>query len=117
MKKVKNSDRHFEYYEAIVQIRPRVKEVLDFAFDLINARENVKVSKLLEDKHGFDIYISDQRFARGTLATQLKRKFPKGKVTITKALYGQHKVTSRLIYRATVLFRLEEEKKRGDEED
>ncbi len=103
----KNNDRHAEYYEAIVQIRPAKKEVLDFIFELISARNDVTVSKIEELKTGCDIYLSNQKFARGTLAKQLKKKYKNSKVIISKALYGQHKMTSKLVYRATILFRLE----------
>ena len=103
----KNNDRHAEYYEAILQLRPAKKEVLDFVFDLINSRNDTKVSKIEELKTGCDIYITNQKFARGTLAKQLKKKFKGSKILITKSLYGQHKMTSKLIYRATILFRMD----------
>ena len=103
----KNNDRHAEYYEAILQLRPANKEVLDFIFELISSRNDVTVSKIEELKTGCDIYLSNQKFARGTLAKQLKKKFKNSKVVISKALYGQHKMTSKLVYRATVLFRMD----------
>ena len=99
-------DRHSEYYEAILQIRPAKKEVLDFVLDLVEKRNDVKISKINELKTGFDVYLTNQKCARGALATQLKKKF-KGKLIISKSLYGQDKLTSRLVYRATVLFRLD----------
>jgi len=94
----KNNEKHAEYYEAILQIRPANNEVLGFVLDLIENRNDVKV------------YITNQKFARGTLAAQLKRKYKDAEVTITKSLYGRHKMTSRLVYRATVLFRLNSNK-------
>ena len=102
-----NLERHAEYYEAILQLRPAKREVIDFIFDLIENRNDVKVSKVKEVKTGMDLYLSNQRFARGTLATQIKRKFRNCKVVISKSLYGQHKMTSRLTYRATILIRFE----------
>ncbi len=103
---MKDNDKHPEYYEAILQIRPARDDVLGFVEQLVNARNDTKISKVMELKTGYDVYLTNQRFARGALVGQLKRKFRDGKVTITKALYGQHKMSSRLIYRATVLFRL-----------
>ena len=101
-----NNDRHSDYYEAILQLRPARKDVLEFVFQLVDARNDTKISKIEELKTGYDIYLTSQRFARGTLGKQLKKKFKGRKLVISKALYGQHKLTSRLIYRATVLFRL-----------
>jgi len=103
----KENAKHGEYYEAILQLRPAKKEILDFVIENVSRRNDVKISKINELKTGYDVYLTNQRYARGALASQLRRKF-KGKLIITKALYGQHKITSRLIYRATVLFRLNE---------
>ena len=109
----KEASRHPEYYEAILQLRPSSNEILDFINETISRRNDVTISKIIELKKdaGLDIYLTNQKFARGTLGPQLKKKF-KGELTITKALYGRHKRTNRLIYRATVLFRLP--KKRED---
>lgn len=104
---VEKMERHSEYYEAILQIRPARKDVLDFVFGLVESRNDTKISKVKDLKTGYDVYLTNQKFSRGSLATQLKKKF-NGKILITKTLYGQHKMTSRLVYRATILFRLNE---------
>lgn len=101
----RENNKHAEYYEAILQIRPANKEVLDFVISLVEKRNDTKISKIVTLKTGYDVYLTNQRFARGTLAGQLRKKF-KRKAVVTKTLYGQHKITSRLIYRATVLFRM-----------
>ncbi len=100
--------RHPEYYEAILQLRPVKDEILDFINGILKGRNDVHISKVVDLKNGVDIYLDNQRFARGTLAQQLKRKF-KGKLIITKTLYGQDRMTSRLLYRATISFRLDKE--------
>jgi len=100
-------NRHPDYYEAILQLRPTKKEVLDFVLDLVEKRNDVEISKIKDLKTGCDIYLTNQRFARGTLASQLRKKF-KGKLVITKTIYGQDRMTSKILYRATVLFRLDE---------
>ncbi len=102
----KKNNRHDDYYEAILQLRPAKPEIVDFVHDLVDSRNDVKISKIVAMKTGCDIYLTNQRFSRGTLVSQLKKKY-RGRVTITKALHGQHKMTSKLIYRATILFRFE----------
>ena len=102
--------RHPEYYEAILQLRPVKDEILDFINEMIKRRNDVHITKVVELKKGLDIYLDNQKFARGSLAQQLKRKFD-GKLIITKTLYGQDRMTSRLLYRATISFRLNEEPK------
>ncbi len=102
-----SGERHSEYYEAILQLRPVKNEILDFIRELIKSRDNVKIVKVIELKNGVDIYLDNQRFARAVLANQLKRRF-KGELKISRSLYGKHRMTGRLLYRATVLFRLKE---------
>jgi len=92
------------YFEANIQLRPYDKEVFEWIMKQIKKREKVFVSKLVEYKTGVDIFISDQRFAR-RLGKKLKDTF-KGDLKITRTLFSQDKMTSRLIYRGTVLFRL-----------
>lgn len=95
-----------DYYEAILQLRPSRTDVIDFVVEMLKKR-GVKVTKIIEIKTGIDLYITDQKFARTVLAKQLKKKF-KGTITISKKLYGKNRMSSRLVYRATVLFRLKE---------
>ena len=102
----KLQSRHPDYYEAIVQLRPSRDDILDFINETISRRNDVRISKVIEmKKDAVDIYLTNQKFARSTLGPQLKRKF-KGELKFSKALYGRHKTTNRLIYRATILFRL-----------
>lgn len=105
--KKKTNPKHPEYYEAILQLRPAKDEILDFIREQIKNKDNVNISKIIEQKTGVDIYLDNQRYARTVLGPQLKKRF-KGELIISKTLYGVHKMKSRLIYRATVLFRLKE---------
>ncbi len=104
---MKSENRHPEYYEAILQLRPATDEVIDFIRELIIKRDDVKISKVVELKTGIDVYLTNQRFARSTLGPMLKRKFKKGKLTVTRSLHSRNRLTNKLVYRATVLFRLE----------
>jgi len=112
----KEISRHPEYYEAILQLRPTTDEILDFINETVSRRNDVTISKIIELKKdaGLDIYLTNQKFTRGTLGPQLKKKF-KGELKITRALYGRHKRTNRLIYRATVLFRLPKQREEINE--
>ncbi|MBI2671456.1 hypothetical protein HYX16_00820 [Candidatus Woesearchaeota archaeon] len=93
------------YYEAILQLRPDNDKVRQFVVDRLKERKNIFVSKTVELKTGVDLYLSDQRFARA-LGKKLKRSF-KGKLIMSRSLYGRNKQTSKDIYRVTVCFRLE----------
>ena len=93
-----------QYYEAILQIRPEKKEILDFIKEHLNKRKNVFISKTIYHKTGSDIYLSSQKFTK-SLGNQLKKRF-KGELKITRSLYGISKKTGKTVYRLTVLFRL-----------
>ncbi|MBS3168134.1 hypothetical protein J4216_03360 [Candidatus Woesearchaeota archaeon] len=101
------NSKHPEYYEAVLQIRPLNEEVLNFVIGLVEARKGTSISKIDELKTGYDVYISDQKFARSGLVSSLRKKYKNSKVVITKSLYGIHRMKSKLIYRATILFRLD----------
>ncbi len=96
-----------EYYEAVIQIRPTDKSVIDFINKQIDKREDVFISNIIKKKYGTDIYISSQKFAR-SLGKKLKSNF-KGELKISKTLQGRDKQKSKLIYRATVCFRCKQE--------
>ena len=106
---MKENPKHPEYYEAILQLRPSTIELVDFIKDQLMRRDDVKISKVVEHKNGLDIYLTNQKYARSTLGPTLKRRF-NGELVISKSLYGRHRTTNKLIYRATVLFRLNEDK-------
>lgn len=95
------------YYQAIIQIRPRDKEILAYVRKQIKKKEGVQISKEVFHKYGIDIYVTDQRFARN-LGQKLKRAF-KGELKITKTIHSKDRQTSRDIYRGTILFRRQKE--------
>lgn len=101
---------HFNYYEAVIQIRPSKKEVLDFIFNQVRKRkDDVFISKREDFKYGTNLFISSQRFAR-SLGKKLKDNF-NGELKITKSLFKRERHTGKDLYRGTVLFRIKEEEK------
>ncbi len=93
-----------QYYEAILQLRPKNKEVLDYVLRQLEKRKNIFISKKVELKKGVDLYISDKRFTRA-LGKKLKKSF-RGELKLSRKLYGYDRQKSKKIYRLTVLFRL-----------
>lgn len=98
---------HKDYYQAIIQIRPKDKDIIKFIKKQVDKRERVFISKEIEKKFGVDLYISDQKFARA-IGKKLKDNF-KGELKITKTLFSKDRLTSKLIYRSTVCFRVKKE--------
>ena len=93
--------RSSQYYEAILQIRPKSKEILKEAEEFINNKKNIFITKQTESKHGYDIYTTSST-ATIQLGAFLKRRH-EGEVKITKTLYGEK--DGKRLYRTTVLFR------------
>jgi len=98
-----------QYFQAKLQLRPCTKEILHFVYNEIDKREDCLISREEGLKTGVDLYLTSQKFAQ-ILGRKLKLKF-KGKVTISRTLFGINKMTSKKVYRVTILFRLEENKR------
>tara|TARA_Y100000310_G_C20519128_1_gene732760 strand:- start:658 stop:990 length:333 start_codon:yes stop_codon:yes gene_type:complete len=97
-----------QYFEAVIQIRPKDEEVLKFIQKKVVERKGVFISKIMEMKTGWDITISSQRFAR-TLGTLLKRRFKGWELKVTRTLHTRDKLRSKDVYRGTVCFRKKKE--------
>ena len=109
MHKESHSDKHKDYFQAILQLRPNDEKLLNFVLAMIKERKNVKIAKKVVLKTGIDLYLSDQRFARA-LGQKLKKSF-KGKLILSRQLHSRDRMSSKDIYRVTVCFRLNEEKR------
>ncbi len=107
MMRKKEQQQHANYYEAIIQLRPLDPRLLEFVKDECDSYGSM-IAKIIEYKFGFDIYMDSRKLAV-QIGKMLKKKF-KGKVIVSKTLHTRHRVTSKLVYRITVLFKKEIEK-------
>ena len=94
-------------YEGILQIRPNNESVLNYVYGELKRAGNVFITKEVIKKFGVDLYLTNKFFLI-QLGKKLKKRFP-GKITRSRSLYGKNRITSRLVYRTTVCFRLNEE--------
>ncbi|MBI5391866.1 hypothetical protein HZB00_02580 [Candidatus Woesearchaeota archaeon] len=97
------AEQHSEYYEAILQIRPAKKEFLLFIEEELGRRTDVKIAKEVPLKTGIDLYLSSRQFA-WALGQKLKKRF-RGTLTVSRTLHTIHRMTSKELYRSTILFR------------
>ncbi len=96
--------KHHDYFESIVQLRPLDKDLYNWVIrDIENNK--VGISKEVVTKNGFDIYTDSNQYAL-KLGKKLKKRF-KGKVTLSRALHSTHKMTSKQLFRVTMLFRMD----------
>lgn len=94
------------YYEAILQLRPYDKKVLDFVKSEIE-KSNCLISKEEKKKYGVDLRLTSKYFAM-RLSRKLKNRFP-GMIKLSRKVYGINKKTSKRLFRLTVCFRLKKD--------
>ena len=97
-------ERPKDYFEGILQIRGGSPELLSWVHNTIKADGRARVAKEKKVKNGVDVYISDQHYLQN-LGRQLKKKFT-GILKVSKRLHTTDKMTSKLLYRVTVLFKV-----------
>ncbi|MFH1637942.1 MAG: NMD3-related protein [Candidatus Woesearchaeota archaeon] len=96
-----------QYFEAVLQLRPYDEEVLKAVEKMVAEREGVFISKVVKQKTGLDLYLSSQKFAQ-IIGKKLKKRF-NGELKLSRTLFTRNRLTSKDIYRVTVLFRLKGE--------
>ena len=94
--------RNTQYYEAILQIRPKSGEMLKFIKENIKFKKNVFITKEESLKFGYNIYLTSQAYAKN-LASLLKKKFDV-EIKITYTLFGRKE--GKDVYRSTILIRI-----------
>ncbi|MEM3153975.1 MAG: NMD3-related protein [Candidatus Woesearchaeota archaeon] len=92
-----------DYFEGILQIRNETPGLLSWIHARIKNEGRARVAKEKKVKNGVDLYISDQHYLQN-LGRQLKQKFT-GILKTSKRLHTVDKMTSKHIYRVTVLFK------------
>jgi len=95
-------ERPGDYFEGILQIRDPTDELLDWIRKRIQTQERARIAKEKKVTNGVDFYISSQHYLQN-LGRQLKDKFG-GILKVSKRLHTTDKMTSRHLYRVTVLF-------------
>jgi len=96
-----------DYYQGVLQLRDVNNEIIDFAYQLINKRENVAVTKTIKYPNGLDMYITSQKFIRA-LGKKLRESFG-GELKISSKLHTRSK-QGKDLFRVNVLFRLPKHK-------
>ncbi|MBR9691176.1 hypothetical protein GOV06_00145 [Candidatus Woesearchaeota archaeon] len=92
------------YFEGTMQLRNPTKEVIKFAKQIIENEKSVFIAKEIKIKNGIDWYLSSQKFMQ-ILGKKLQKRFG-GELRITRKLFTVKRLTSKRVYRVTVLFKL-----------
>ncbi|MBU1201548.1 MAG: 60S ribosomal export protein NMD3 [Nanoarchaeota archaeon] len=97
------SKRGTPYFESVIQIRPKKKELYDFIKIQADKNKEVFITKIVELKDGYDFYTSSNKFALG-IGKKLSKSF-KGELKTSRRLFSFDKMKSKNLYRATVFFK------------
>lgn len=105
----RRTTKHVSYFEAILQLRNPYGDVEDMMHYVIQHtkekyQEGIFISKKKKVTNGFDLYMSSNSFAV-EIGRELYHAFG-GELKISKKTFSQHKLTSKILYRVTVLFRM-----------
>jgi|SRR3989338_9549948 len=101
------------YFEGVLQLRPYDGEVMRFIKNKMKKEPKVFISKIVEVGDGVDIYFSSQKFVRN-LGKKLTSSF-KGELKESRQLHTRNRMSQRLVYRATLLFRLKPKEEAAEE--
>ena len=95
-------ERPKDHFEGILQIRDPTDELLDWIRKRIHSQQRATIAKEKKVTNGVDLYISSQHYLQN-LGKQLKEKFG-GVLKVSMRLHTVDRMTSRQLYRVTVLF-------------
>lgn len=98
-------NKHPNYFEGTLQIRNPNEEVINFIKNQFRNNDKVWISKAVKLKTGIDYYVSSNTFLK-QIGKKLKKSF-KGELKFSKKLFSRNHLTSKEVYRGTVLFRVE----------
>ena len=92
-----------DYFEGILQLRDVSDEVMDWVHDEIQASGRAKIANVKEVHGGIDVYLSSNSYLR-SLGKKMQDRFG-GILKVTKKIHTRDTITSKDVWRITVLFR------------
>ena len=103
-KKHSLEQKHPLYFEGTFQLREPTQEVVDYLEDLLLSKKDVvRVSRTEEVTNGFDFYLSSKTVLM-QIGKILYRRFG-GELKVSNRLFSRDRMTSKEIYRITVMYR------------
>ena len=77
-----------------------------FITNYLSQRDDCRVSHMVEHKTGLDIYLTSQKIALA-MSKKMKEHWKSAKKVISRAVHHTDHHTSKVVYRVTILFRLD----------
>ena len=92
------------YYEGVLQLRNPTDEVIEYIHYRVTHDKKGKITQEKKVKGGTDFYFDSQHYLQA-LGKKLNKKFA-GEFKVSPTLKTVSKVTSKRVYRVTVLFKV-----------
>ena len=92
------------YYEGTLQLRNPTKELIRAAKSLIESNRLIFIAKEAKVVNGVDFFLSSQKQMQ-IIAKRLQMRFG-GEMKISRKLFTVKRLTSKRVYRVTVMLRL-----------
>ncbi|HLC32956.1 MAG TPA: NMD3-related protein [Candidatus Nanoarchaeia archaeon] len=96
------NERPSTYFEGILQLRSNTPQLLAWVHKRIKQDGKARVAKEKKITGGVDLYLSDQHYLQ-SLGRKINHEFV-GLIKVSRRLHTVNKMTSKLLYRVTVLF-------------
>ncbi len=94
---------HPDYFEGILQIRGGNDELIEWIQARVKEDDKAAITKIKDVRGGLDLYVTDQHYLQN-LGRKLQENFA-GVMKISQRIFTTDKMTSKHVYRVTVLFR------------
>jgi len=101
---ISHPNKNPQYFQGVLQLRNPNEELINFIRNQFNNNSRAWIAKEESLKTGIDLYISSNKFLLA-LGKKLKKSF-KGELKVSARLHTKNRLTSKDVYRVTVLFRL-----------
>ena len=92
------------YFEGILQIREGNEELMKWVYETVRKDARSTIAKEKKVTNGIDLYFTDQHYLQN-LGRRMKEKFI-GILKTSRRLHTVDKMTSKLLYRVNVLFKV-----------
>ena len=90
------------YFEGVLQIRQGTPELIEWIRKRVKEDNKARIAKEKKVTGGVDLYMSDQHYLQ-SLGKKINEQFS-GILKVSRRLHTVNKMTSKLVYRVTVLF-------------
>lgn len=91
------------YFEGVLQLRNTTPDIYQWVIQKVKADGKARIAKEKKVPNGIDLYFSEQHYMQ-SLGKKMKETFP-GQVVTSRRLFTTDKMTSKFLYRVTVLFK------------